>query len=136
MGYLIVSQIISFKFRIFLKLQGVFCFEIYPSAVLVVKSLAQRTLVRFRRHFTFALLRNKFLGEKCGLGLDGSKARWDPLKSGTHLQKNQYSRTLICSIACSRLRSPLSTASSTDFGIFKSILFGMSSPRSKGDTDT
>jgi len=31
---------------------------------LKVKWLAQRTHVRFRHHFTFALLRKKFLGEK------------------------------------------------------------------------
>ncbi len=42
-------------------------FEIYPSAALKLKSLAQRTLVRFRRHFSFTLQRNKFLGEKCRL---------------------------------------------------------------------
>jgi hypothetical protein len=45
----------------------VFFGEIYPPASLKPKWLTQRTEVRFRRHFTFALLRKKFLGEKSGL---------------------------------------------------------------------
>lgn len=50
----------------FQKSNGVFYSEIYPSASLGVKWLAQRTHVRFRCHFTFALLRKKFLGEISG----------------------------------------------------------------------
>ncbi len=42
--------------------------EIFPSTVLKLKWLAQRTHVRFRCHFTFALLTKKFLGGKCGVG--------------------------------------------------------------------
>src|SRR5699024_1512673 len=67
MIYFIIYQGVNFNFRFVLKLECVVCCEIYPSAALKVKSLAQRTLVRFRHHFTFALQRNKFLGEKSGL---------------------------------------------------------------------
>ena len=42
--------------------------EIFPSTALKLKRLTQRTHVRFRRHFTFALLTKKFLGGKCGVG--------------------------------------------------------------------
>jgi hypothetical protein len=37
-------------------------------AALSRKSFAQRTQVRFRRHFPDALPTTKFPGEKCGLG--------------------------------------------------------------------
>lgn len=51
------------------KYNRVFTGEIIPSASLKLKWLAQRTQVRFRRHFTVASLRKKFLGEISGLKL-------------------------------------------------------------------
>ena len=54
-------------FGVTLSIQAVKDCEIYPSATLQDKSPAQHANLRLRGHLTFALLKDKFLGEKSGL---------------------------------------------------------------------
>ena len=75
-------------FWAFRKCSLFFC-DIFPSASLNLKLHAQRTQVRFRCHFIFALLREKSLGEISGLKLRkaGRWINWGALENHSILKK-------------------------------------------------